>query len=184
MEALYLAIIACEVGFWIILIFALAARYIWKRPLLGRRLLLSLPVIDLVLLVFTILDLRSGTAATFAHGLTAVYIGFTVGFGGLIVGWADQHVAHRFAGRQAPRPPPHIGLQAFVYDLKLWLRCLLAWAIALGLISLMIGLVDDAAATAPLLLWFRIGLGGTLLWFAAGPLWSLLFRSWRRDPRR
>jgi len=58
-----------------------------------------------------------------------------------------------------------------------------AWAVTLGLISLMIGLVGDSAATTALKLWFRIALGGIILWFIAGPLWSLLFRSWRRGPR-
>lgn len=41
-------------------------------------LLMSLPVIDVLLLAFTALDLRAGSAATVAHGLATVYVGFTV----------------------------------------------------------------------------------------------------------
>jgi len=181
--ALYLAILSCEIAFWIALALGLVARYVWKRPALGQGLLLSLPIIDLALIAFTILDLRSGTMASFAHDLAAAYIGFTIGFGALVVRWADQHVAHRFAGAPAPPAPPQTGLQSLIYDLKLWLRCIMAWAVTLGLISLMIGLVGDSAATMALKLWFRIALGGVVLWFIAGPLWSLLFRSWRRSPR-
>jgi hypothetical protein len=66
--ALYLAILSCEIAFWIALALGLVARYVWKRPALGRGLLLSLPIIDLALIVLTILDLRSGTTASFAHG--------------------------------------------------------------------------------------------------------------------
>ena len=57
---------------------------------------------------------------------------------------------HRFAGTPAPPAPPQTGLQSPIYDLKLWLRCIVAWAVTPGLISLMIGLVSDSAATTAL----------------------------------
>jgi hypothetical protein len=52
------------------------------------------------LIAFTILDLRSGTTAGFAHGLVAAYIGFTIGFGALVVRWAVQHVSIASPGRR------------------------------------------------------------------------------------
>lgn len=81
---LYVLIVACEVGFWIVLLLALAARYLLRREPLSRALLVSLPLIDLVLLAFTAADLRRGTEATLAHGLAAAYIGFTIAFGGMM----------------------------------------------------------------------------------------------------
>ena len=98
---LYALIIACEAAFWVVLALALVARYVFRRMGLSRVLLFALPVVDLMLLVFTALDLRSGTPATFAHGLATAYVGFTVAFGGSLVDWADQRFAHRFRRRTA-----------------------------------------------------------------------------------
>ncbi len=75
---LYGLIIGCEAAFWVVLAAALAARYLLKRARLSRALLLALPVVDLLLLAFTALDLRSGTPAAFAHGLATAYVGFTL----------------------------------------------------------------------------------------------------------
>lgn len=87
---LYALIIACELGFWVILLLALAVRYVLGRDRLSR-----------VLLFVTATDLRRGTTATFAHGLAAAYVGFEVAFGGMALKWADMHLAHRFAGGPA-----------------------------------------------------------------------------------
>ena len=109
---LYGLIVGCEAAFWLVLGLALAARYLLKRERSSRALLLSLPVIDLLLLVFTAVDLKSGTPATHAHGLATAYVGFTVAFGGIAVRWADQRFAHFFAGGPAPLKPPALGWAA------------------------------------------------------------------------
>ena len=93
---LYVLIVACEVAFWLVLLLSLAIRYLFRREALSRWLLIALPLIDVLLLVFTALDLRAGTTATFAHGLAAAYVGFTIAFGAIAVQWADAHFAHRF----------------------------------------------------------------------------------------
>jgi hypothetical protein len=106
---LYALIVACEVGFWVVLLVALVVRYLLLKEYLSRALLLCLPLIDLLLLVFTALDLRRGSTATFAHGLAAAYVGFTVAFGGMAVKWADAHFAHRFAAGPVPATAPSRG---------------------------------------------------------------------------
>ena len=80
---LYGLIVACEVGFWVILLLALVIRYLPRNEPLSRALLFCLPLVDLFLLTFTAMDLRRGAAASFAHGLAAAYIGFTLAFGAL-----------------------------------------------------------------------------------------------------
>lgn len=177
----YILVVACEVAFWLVLLASLAARYLWQRALLSRRLLLSLPLIDLLLLLFAALDLRAGAPATFAHGLAAVYVGFTVMLGPLAVRWADAHFAHRFASGPVPPRAPATGWSAVRFELVLWLRCVAAWVIAFLLIAAVIVTLGDSQATRPLTLWFRIGIGGIFLWFVFGPAWSLL--SFRREPR-
>jgi hypothetical protein len=172
---LYALILGCEAAFWVVLALALAARYLLARERMSRVLLLSLPGVDLLLLLFTALDLRSGTPATFAHGLATAYVGFTVAFGSVLVAWADQRFAHRFAGGPAPAVNPPRGWQAVRHELKLWLRCIVAWSITIVLLIGLIAYLDDEAQTRALESWFRFAFGSTFLWFLFGPLWSLVF---------
>ncbi len=172
-RALYALIIACELAFWVVLLASLVVRYLWRRERLSRGLLLSLPLIDLLLLLFAALDLRAGATATLAHGLAAVYVGFTVMFGSLAVRWADARFAHRFASGPAPVRAPSAGWALVRYDLALWGRAIAAWVIALALIGTVIALLGDGPRTEALQVWYRIGLGAVFFWFLFGPLWSL-----------
>jgi hypothetical protein len=171
---LYWLIIGCEVAFWVVLGLALTARYVFKHQALNRSLLFALPAVDLLLLVFTALDLRAGTPATFAHGLATVYVGFTVAFGPVLIRWADQHFAHRFAGGPPPAAAPR-GWRAVRQELELWLRSIVAWIITVVLLGALIAYIDNEAATSELFSWYRIAFGSIFLWFVFGPLWSLVF---------
>ena len=82
---LYGLIVVCEVGFWVVLLVALAVRYLLAKERLSHALLLCLPLVDVLLLAFTAMDLRRGSTATFAHGLAAAYVGFTLAFGDMAV---------------------------------------------------------------------------------------------------
>ena len=177
---LYLLIVGCEVAFWLVLLLGLVARYLLHREALSRWLLLSLPAIDVLLMVFTALDLRAGTTATTAHGLAAVYVGFTIAFGSISLRWADTHFAYRFASGPAPAKAP-TGWKAVRFDFELWLRCIAAWLIAFALIEALIAYVDNDAITQPLHTWHKFGFGCVLLWFIFGPAWSLVF--FRREAR-
>ena len=177
---LYPLIICCEVAFWAVLALALTLRYVSRRERTSRALLLLLPAIDLLLLVFTALDLKAGTQATFAHGLALAYLGFTLSFGSLAVRWADSWFAHRFAGGPRPNAIASRGWAGVQDDLKLWLRCIVAWTFTLLLLSALIIFLENEAVTQPLLLWYRIAFGSVVLWFILGPLWSLVFSSWRQ----
>ena len=176
---LYALIVACEAGFWVVLLVALAVRYVLRNQPLSRALLLCLPLIDLLLLAFTAMDLRSGSAATFAHGLAAAYVGFTVMFGGMAVQWADAHFAHRFASGPIPAKAPSRGWDAVRYEFRLWGRCIVACIITVILIEALVLLVEGAVATEPLLAWYANAIGCIVFWFIFGPAWSLA-TVWRR----
>ena len=178
---LYWLILGCEVAFWVVLALALAVRYLLRRDRPSRLLLLALPALDLVLLGLTALDLKRGSPAAFAHGLAAAYVGVTLAFGGVTVAWADRHVAHWFAGSPKPAPAPTRGWPALRYELVLWVRCLVAALVTILLVIALIAFVNNEAATEALHLWFRIALGSIILWFVFGPVWTLLFTSWRRE---
>ena len=56
-------IVACEIGFWVVLGAGLVTRYLLGRRQLGAVLLTLVPLIDLVLLVATVIDLSGGATA-------------------------------------------------------------------------------------------------------------------------
>lgn len=176
---LYALILACEVGFWVVLLVALAVRYLLERQRLSRALLLCLPLVDLLLLAFTAMDLRRGSTATFAHGLAAAYVGFTLAFGGMAVRWADAHFAHRFAAGPVPAKAPSGGWQAVRYDFHLWGRCIVACIITMALVEALVQFVGSGEATQPLLAWHKHAFGCIVFWFLFGPAWSLA-TVWRR----
>ncbi|MEZ5501046.1 MAG: hypothetical protein R3E77_16640 [Steroidobacteraceae bacterium] len=175
---LYALIVGCEIGFWIILLLALALRYLHRNEPVSRALLLCLPLIDVFLLVFTALDLRAGSTSTFAHGLAAAYIGFTIAFGGLVVQWADAHFAHLFVDGPKPERAPTRGWDLVHYDLGLWVRCIIACIVTVALIEVLARFVDNGDAAAVLRTWHKTAFGCVLLWFVFGPAWSLA-TAWR-----
>lgn len=179
LHPLYALVLACEVGFWLVLLLALAIRYLLRRERLSRVLLLSLPLIDILLLTVTALDLRRGTTATFAHGLAAAYVGFTVAFGALAVEWADAHFAHRFAAAPRPQKAPSRGWPAVRYDIILWARCIGACLITMALVEAIVSFLGAGEATQPLLAWHKHAFACIVIWFLFGPAWTLA-TAWRR----
>jgi hypothetical protein len=177
-QLLYALIVGCEISFWIVLVLALAARYLLRRERLSRALLVCLPLVDLLLIAFTALDLRRGATPAFAHGLAAAYIGFTVAFGGIAVKWADERFAHRFAAAPAPSRAPSRGWALVRYDLLLWARCIAAAMITMALVEALVAFSGNAGAAEPLLAWHKHAFGAVVVWFLFGPAWSLA-TAWR-----
>nr|BFE29966.1 hypothetical protein GCM10010200_022170 [Actinomadura rugatobispora] len=146
---------ASEIGFWIILGAGLAVRYLLGRRRLGAVLLAGVPLLDLVLLVASYLDLRDGATAGPEHGLAAVYIGFSVVFGPSVVRWADERFAHRFVGGPPPRRPPESGQALVRYEWRNFGKACLTWIVTCGLLLAIIVFVDDPDRTADLWPWIR-----------------------------
>jgi hypothetical protein len=145
-------VVACEVGFWLLLAAGLAVRYLLGKRRLGAALLVAVPVVDVVLLTATVVDLAGGATATFGHGLAAAYIGFSIAFGHRVVRWADERFAHRFAGGPPP-PPPLAGWRRARAEWRDLARALLAWTISCTLLVGAIAFVDEPARTEALEGW-------------------------------
>ena len=139
-------IIACEIGFWVLIVAGLIARYVLRWPRTGVVLLAMTPVVDLVLLAATVLDLRAGATASSAHGIAALYLGFSVAYGHKMIRSADVRFAHRFAG--GPAPIRRYGAEYAAERWKDVVRTTVAVLIAAGLLRLLTVLVDDAPRTA------------------------------------
>lgn len=170
------AIVACEVAFWVAIVAGLAARYLLRRPRLGAGLLILAPLIDVVLLVLVTIDLASGGTASWQHGLAAIYIGMSVAYGKRMVAWTDLRFRHRYAGGPAPEQ-----LTGSAYAIKCWKGALLtgvAVVIAAAILSAIILMVDDPSRTTALSGFFRI-LG---IIVAIDLIWALSYTFWPKKP--
>ncbi|MHC0037626.1 2TM domain-containing protein [Pseudoneobacillus sp. C159] len=144
-------IVACEIGFWLFVIAGLVTRYIFKQKKPGAILLWCTPIIDLLLIIATILDLRNGGEATILHGLAAYYIGMTIAFGKRMIHWADERFAYKFSDGPKPTKRVTFGVEHARMERKGWYRHLQGWAIGNGMLGIMILLVGDKSRTEALL---------------------------------
>jgi hypothetical protein len=143
-------IIGCEIGFWVLLGLGLASRYLWGMRRLSTALLLAVPLVDVVLLVAAVIDMRGGAEADWRHGLAAAYIAYSIVFGHRTVTWADAKFAHRFADGPEPWRPPAGGMARARYEWGIWLRIVIAYGIACALLFGLIWIVDDSSRTVAL----------------------------------
>lgn len=171
------AIIACEIAFWVVIVAGLVARYPLRRPKLGVGFLIAAPLIDLLLLALVTVDLIGGATASWHHGLAALYIGISIAYGHRMIAWLDARFATRFRG--APRRTP---LTGGAYTVACWKdvgRTLLATAIAAAILGGLIVIVAAPGRTAELLGFFRI-LGIVL---AIDVIWAVSYTVWpKRAP--
>nr|WBO80398.1 hypothetical protein SBE_004170 [Streptomyces sp. SBE_14.2] len=155
-------IIICEVGFWVLLAAGLSFRYLLRMPRTGMALLLCEPLLEVVLLVATAIDLKNGAEPNWTHGLAALYIGYTVGHGHRTVKWLDGHAAHRLGGAPPPVGPPRYGMARARHEGKVWLGTVTAAATASVLLLVAMWYVDDPSRTESLRSWMYVA------WRAAG----------------
>ena len=168
-------IIGCEVGFWVLILLGLIARYLLRLRRVGLALLALTPVVDLILLAATAIDLMAGATATVFHGIAAIYLGLSVAYGHKMISWADARFAHRFA--EGPTPLKRYGR---AYTNECWkdvARTTLAVVVAAGVLWLMTLLVQNAAKTSALSDLYGI-LG---LVFAVDLVWALWHTVWPKS---
>ena len=170
------AIAACEAAFWVLLLAGLTARYVAGRARLSVALLASVPVADFLLLAVTAVDLARGTPADWTHGLAAVYLGFGIAFGPLLVAAADRRFARRYTGAVLPpATEPQLALHW-----RLWRRCLLACGLAATVLGVLVLIAGDPEQTRALWAgggWFAQLGAVSVLWLALGPLWTATQRT-------
>ncbi|MDQ0940683.1 hypothetical protein [Streptomyces sp. V1I1] len=146
-------IVICEVGFWVLLVAGLALRYLAKMPRLGAAVLLCEPLLEVVLLAVTAIDLKNGAEPDWKHGLAAVYIGFTVALGHHTIKWVDAKFAHRFAGGPPPVKRPKYGAARTIHEWKTTIRWITAAVIAMGLLQAAIWYVGGDGDVGSLRSW-------------------------------
>ena len=171
------AIVVCEIGFWVLIALGLLARYPLGMPRLGLVLLALTPVVDVALLVFTVIDLRSGGQPGLAHGLAALYLGFSVVFGKRAIAWADRAYRRRVRGESVAGPTAASPLRKEAADFG---RAVVAAAIAAAVLELCVLIAGGGPEALALRDWYpRLGLV-LAIWFVTGPVWVLLTPGGRR----
>lgn len=179
-----IAIAVCEVAFWVFLLGGLAARYVLGRDLLSRILLICVPLVDVVLLTVSTVDIASGATADWTHGLAAVYLGVSVAFGPSIVAGADRWMARRSGVAQTP---PAADRGRLSTEWRLWLRWLLAALLASAILGAMVLIGGDPERTRALWAgggWFaQLGLV-SVIWLLFGPVWTAVTQRARPPARR
>jgi hypothetical protein len=143
-------LIACEVGFWLLLGLGLAARYLANRRKLSIALLVCVPLLDVILLAAAVADMRGGATADFRHGLAAAYLAYSIVFGHRTIRWADARFHHRFAAGPPPWKPPAAGTARTRYEWGFWFRIVLAYGIACVILLGLIWVVNDPSRTKAL----------------------------------
>ncbi|CAM4134505.1 hypothetical protein [Lederbergia lenta] len=142
-------IIACEIGFWIVILGGLITRYIFKKKKLGLFLLALTPVIDLILLIITGIDLHRGAIATQAHAIAAVYIGVSIAFGKSMIEWADERFLY-YVTKQGPKPLKRDGFEHAKHGFKGWLKHVIAYGIGSAILIGLIFYIDNKEQTEAL----------------------------------
>lgn len=172
MDIILIGIVACEIGFWVVLALGLAARYLAGLRTLSSVLLLCVPVLDALLLALIAWDLlANGTTADFTHGLGAVYLGFTIAFGHQVIARVDAWFAHHFADGPVPPRPPSSGAGRVRYEWAQWLRMLLCALVASAVLGGITLLVADPARTDELVAWIARVWFVTGVWLLGWPVW-------------
>ncbi|BAQ09231.1 permease [Bacillus sp. OxB-1] len=142
-------IIACEVGFWVVILLGLLTRYVFNRKKLGLFFLALTPVVDLLLLTVTAIDLYNGAAATQIHALAAVYLGVSIAFGKSMIRWADERFRY-YVKKQGEKPKRKAGWAYARHSMKGSFQHLVAFLIGGALLLLMIYLIGDPEKTTAL----------------------------------
>ncbi|WP_050182653.1 hypothetical protein [Domibacillus robiginosus] len=142
-------IIACEIAFWVVILTGLMMRYVFRQEKAGLIFLALTPVIDLLLLIFTVMDLYRGASATIAHGIAAVYIGVSIAYGRSMVHWADKKF-RQYLLKDGSRTESKTGLAFARQDAKNAVRHAFAYAIGAGLLYAIILFIGEGERTEAL----------------------------------
>ena len=149
MDFIAWTIIACEIGFWVVILAGLITRYVFNKKRLGLFFLALTPVIDLLLLVVTATDLYNGAVATQVHAIAAIYLGVSIAFGKSMIGWADERFLY-YIKKQGTKPAKKTGYAHARHSVKGALQHVLAFIIGGGFLFIMIYLIGDANKTEAL----------------------------------
>lgn len=166
-------IVGVEIAFWVVILLGLITRYIAKKKRLGLFFLALTPVIDLVLLIATAVDLYNGATATTVHAIAAIYLGVSIAFGKSMIAWADRQFMY-YILKEGEKTAKKSGYAHARHEIKGSLQHVLAFMIGGAFIFGIHLFIADPERTAgllnPLRIWALV-VGIDLLYSASYFLW-------------
>ncbi|WP_285398269.1 hypothetical protein [Lysinibacillus sp. fls2-241-R2A-57] len=141
-------IITAEIAFWIVIILGLICRYVLKMPKLSILFFALTPVIDLLLVILTAMDLKAGTPASISHGIAAIYIGVSIAYGKTMIAWADEKFQQWFL-KSDHKKEPMTRMTKGKHEMKMLGQHIVAFIIGAGLLyamSLFVGSNSDTSS--------------------------------------
>lgn len=172
---LLIAIVIAEILFWVLLLAGLFTRYALKAPRVGAALLIATPVVDLIFLALVYIDLNNGGSPNFAHGLSAVYIGYSIALGPTIIRSLDKRFARRFGG--ASKNGHTENGHTYETSLATWKRSCIAALISIALLAIGI-LITGLRDSFWLIYWLIVTISIVGMWWYIGP-----FREKRKEEK-
>jgi hypothetical protein len=147
-------------------------RYMVRLRRTSTAVLAGIPLLDVILVIATAIDLHRGADVGLVHVLAGFYLGSSLAFGPAIVRWADVRFAHRFAGGPAPRPTPRHGPERVAHVMREW--CRVVGTVAVASVVLVVLALFFAAPEDQPSLWWWIGRAWVVvgMWLVFGPLWE------------
>lgn len=142
-------IVACEVGFWVFIGAGLITRYMFNQKKAGLILLAMTPVIDIILILVTGIDIYLGARATVAHSIAPVYLAISIFFGKSMIRWADERFLY-YLKREGPKPVRRIGFGYAKHAMKGSLQHVMAYIFGGALLLLMIYYMGNDSRTEEL----------------------------------
>ncbi|MGM8216269.1 hypothetical protein ACLIA0_11925 [Bacillaceae bacterium W0354] len=142
-------IVACEIGFWVFIIAGLVTRYIFNQKKVGLFLLAMTPVVDLILIIVTGIDIYQGAVPTIAHGIAPIYIAISIIFGKSMIKWADERFLY-YVKREGAKPVRRIGIDHAKHSMKGSLQHVLAFIIGGAMLLFMIYYIGNNTDTMAL----------------------------------
>lgn len=149
MNHIALLIVVCEIGFWVAIIFGLISRYIFKKKKLGLFFLALTPIIDILLLITTSIDLLNGATASAIHGIAAIYIGTSIAYGKRMISWADHRFQY-YVLKQGTKPEKKYGMEHAKHNLRSAFKHILAYIIGATFLLTIIYMIDEPTRTKAL----------------------------------
>lgn len=158
-------IVAGEILFWVLLLGGLAVRYLLRGRLVSAAMLIATPIVDIVIIALTYVDLWRGAPSDFSHGLAAFYVGFSITFGPETIRRFDR----RFAKKYTELPDDQLPQVPQRTSLEYWRRCLVAAALTIALLAIGM-LIAGWDRSFWLIYWIIVAAFTALMWGIVGPL--------------
>ena len=160
------AIVVAEDLFWVLLVAGLLTRYAWRAPRGGAALLVATPSVALVLLALTYIDLSSTNSSNFAHGLSALYIGYSITLGPTIIRAMDIRFARRFGTPE--NSTTNADSRATESAMTTWKRACIGSLISIVLLGVGIA-VTGIQGSFWLIYWVFVAVSIVPVWWFIGP---------------